>query len=129
MFRQTLSQRAREMRQHLTDAELKLWQALRGDKLGVRFRRQHRIGSYIADFFCHAAKLVVEVDGDSHDEQEEYDRKRTYWMTKKGLHVIRFTNEEVFKHLDGVLKAIADESSHVARPSPQPSPRRTGVRE
>ena len=68
MFRQALVSRARTMRKELTPAELKLWNALRGDQLlGLRFRRQHRVGSYIADFFCHAARLVVEVDGDSHE--------------------------------------------------------------
>ena len=86
MRRQVVVQRARELRQHLTTAELKLWNALRGDQLlGLRFRRRHRIGSYIADFYCHAAKLVIEVDGDSHDDRQEYDAKRTYWMsTQKG---------------------------------------------
>jgi len=131
MFRQTLVGRARELRPHLTPAELKIWDALRGDQmLGLRFRRQHRIGSYIADFFCHAAKLLVEVDGDSHDQRQEYDEKRTYWMSKhKGLRVARYTNEDVIKDLDAVLENIADWCWNVARPSPLPSPRSTGVRE
>src|SRR3954469_1574592 len=90
MFRQTLVGRARELRQHMTTAEVKLWSKLRGDQiLGLRFRRQHRIGSYIADFFCHAAKVVVELDGDSHDERAEYDARRTYWMSQQGLRVVR----------------------------------------
>src|SRR5687768_12948295 len=116
------------MRGHLTPAELKLWGKLRGDQLlGFRFRRQHRLGSYIADFYCHAAKLVVEVDGDSHDERQEYDEKRTYWLSQqKGVRVVRYTNEEVIKHLDAVLAHIADLSSDAARPSPLPSPRSTG---
>ncbi|MEA2709548.1 MAG: hypothetical protein QOF78_2149 [Phycisphaerales bacterium] len=131
IFRQTLVGRAREMRQHLTAAELKLWDKLRGDQLlGLRFRRQHRVGSYIADFFCHAARLVVEVDGDSHAERQGYDEKRTYWMSQqKGLRVVRYTNEDVMKHLDAVLENIADWCSNVARPSPLPSPRSTGERE
>src|SRR5438309_9935567 len=107
VFRQTLVGRARDMRKHLTTAELKLWSKLRGDQLlGLRFRRQHRVGSYIADFFCHAAKLVVEVDGDSHDERADYDAKRTYWISQQGLRVTRFTNDDVLKNLEGVLKAI-----------------------
>jgi very-short-patch-repair endonuclease len=78
MFRQTLVSRGREMRKHLTTAELKLWCAIKQEQLrGLRFRRQHRIGSYIADFFCHSGRLVSEVDGDSHDERAEYDAKRT----------------------------------------------------
>jgi very-short-patch-repair endonuclease len=131
MFRQELVRRARKMRGHLTPAELKLWDELRGDQLlGLRFRRQHRIGSYIADFYCHAAKLVIEVDGDSHDERQEYDEKRTFWMAQhKGLRVVRYTNDDVMKHLDAVLENIADWCANVARPSPLPSPRRTGERE
>jgi very-short-patch-repair endonuclease len=130
-FRQTLVGRARAMRGNLTGAELKLWDSLRGDQLpGLRFRRQHRLGSYIADFFCHAAKLVVEVDGDSHDERQEYDEKRTHWMSQhKRLRVVRYTNEDVMKNLDAALENIAALCANAARPSPQPSPRSTGKRE
>jgi len=119
------------MRGQLTAAELRLWDNLRGDQLlGSRFHRQHRIGSYIADFYCHAAKLVVEVDGDSHDERQEYDEKRTYWMSQqRGLRVVRYTNDDVMKHLDAVLESIAEWCSSIARPSPLPSPRSTGKRE
>jgi len=129
-FRRTLVSRARAMRKALTPVELKLWGALRGDQVvGLRFRRQHRVGSFIGDFFCHSAKLVVEVDGDSHDERAEYDNKRTYWISQRGLRVLRFTNEEVLRNLDGVLEAIATLCSNASNPSPLPSPRRTGERE
>jgi very-short-patch-repair endonuclease len=83
-FRQALVERARDLRSNLTRPEALLWQHLRGDKLGVRFRRQHRIGSYIADFYCAAANLVVEIDGDSHAEREEYDANRTWWLAQRG---------------------------------------------
>ncbi len=129
IFRQTLVSRAREMRKGMPAAEVALWNRLRGDQLGVRFRRQHRIGSYIADFFAHAVKLVVEVDGDSHDERRDYDEKRTYWMSRKGLNVVRFTNEDVLNNLDAVMQSIADLCSSAAGPSPLPSPRSTGERE
>ena len=129
MFRQTLVSRAREMRKEMPVAEVLLWNRLRGDQLGVRFRRQHRVGSYIADFFTRAAALVIEVDGDSHGERREYDEKRTFWMSTKGLTVVRFTNDEVLKDLDAVVQSIADLCSNVARPSPLPSPRSTGERE
>jgi very-short-patch-repair endonuclease len=129
MFRQTLVSRAREMRKEMPLAEVLLWNRLRGDQLGVRFRRQHRVGSYIADLFAHAAKLVVEADGDSHAEREEYDEKRTYWMNQKGLRVMRFTNDDVITNLDSVVQSIADCCSSAARPSPLPSPRSTGERE
>jgi very-short-patch-repair endonuclease len=125
MFRQTLVRRSRDLRKHMTTAEVKLWSRLRADQLlALRVRRQHRIGSYIADFFCPAAKLVVELDGDSHDEREEYDAKRTYWMSQQGPRVARFANDDVLKHTDGVVRAIADICSDAARPSPQPSPRK-----
>jgi very-short-patch-repair endonuclease len=129
MFRQTLVSRAREKRKEMTAAEVLLWTRLRGDQLGLRFRRQHRTGSYIADFYADAAKLVVEADGDSHDERAEYDEKRTYWMSQRGLTVVRYTNEEVLKNLDAVVQSIAYLCSNAARPSPLPSPRSTGERE
>jgi len=129
VFRQTLVSRAREMRKEMPLAEVLLWNRLRGDQLGVRCRRQHRVGSYIADFFAHAAKLVIEVDGDSHAERQDYDEKRTYWMNQKGLHVVRFTNDDVIKNLDAVVQSIADWCSSAACPSPLPSPRSTGKRE
>ena len=128
-FRQKLVSRAREMRKEMPVAEALLWSRLRGDQLGIRFRRQFRVGSYIADFFCHAAQVVIEVDGDSHDERKEYDEKRTHWMTGRGLTVIRYTNHEVLKNLDNVVRSIADHCSKAARPSPLPSPRSTGERE
>ena len=108
IFRQTLVSRARAMRKEMTAAEVLLWTRLRGNQLGFRFRRQHRIGSYIADFFADAARLLVEVDGDSHDERAEYDEKRTYRMARRGLTVVRYTNEEVLKNLDAVVQSIAD---------------------
>ena len=77
MYRQTLVSRARAMRNEMPVAEALLWNRLRHDQLGVRFRRQQRVGSYIADFFAHAVKLVVEVDGGSHVERQRYDEKRT----------------------------------------------------
>ncbi len=129
MFRQTLVSRAREMRKEMPAAELALWNRLRGDQLGVRFRRQHRIDSYIADFFAHAVKLIVEVDGDSHAERQEYDEKRTHWMNGKGLTVVRHTNEDVLRNLDAVVQSIADLVASATRPSPLPSPRSTGKRE
>jgi very-short-patch-repair endonuclease len=120
LFRQTLVGRARHLRQNLTIPELRLLQRLRGDQiLGLRFRRQYRIGSYIADFYCHAAKLVIEVDGDSHDEREEYDARRTCWLSQEGLKVLRFTNDDILKFEDAVVKSILDSCSHAQCPSPR----------
>jgi very-short-patch-repair endonuclease len=105
-----MQERARELRQELTPAEKKLWAYLRGDQLaGWHWRRQHAVGTYIVDFFCARAKLVVEVDGDTHaePEQADYDIERTRWLTQeKGYTVIRFTNHEIFQQTEAVVLQI-----------------------
>ena len=85
----------------MTHAEKKLWQVLRGKQLdGLYFRRQHAVGTYILDFVCTQEKLVIEVDGGSHLEQEEYDKERTRWLEEeKGYRVIRFTNDDVLRNI------------------------------
>ena len=100
--------RARELRKDMTPAEKKLWQHLRDGQLdGAYFRKQHAIGTYIVDFFCAKSKLVIEVDGDSHAEQAEYDVQRTKWLNEeKGYRVIRFTNRDVLHNTEAVLEAI-----------------------
>ena len=105
-----MQERARELRRELTPAEKKLWQRLRNGQLnGAHIRKQHAIGTYIVDFFCAKSKLVIEVDGDSHADQIEYDTERTQWLNEqKHYRVIRFTNDEVHDHLEAVLQAIAE---------------------
>lgn len=99
--------RARELRQNMTPAEKVLWQALRANRLnGIHFRRQQVIDGFIVDFYCHAANLVVEVDGGIHLQQVESDRKREQALTERGFRVLRFQNEQVFNDLDGVLAQI-----------------------
>jgi len=101
--------RARELRKKMTGAEKLLWQELRNKKLkGFKFRRQHPISFYIVDFYCHELKLVIEVDGKYHDQEEQKikDKERTTVIKRHGLHIIRFTNEEVFTNLKGVLEEI-----------------------
>lgn len=101
--------RARALRKEMTRAEKLLWQELRNKKLkGFKFRRQHPISFYIVDFYCHKLKLVIEVDGLYHDNEEQQikDKKRTAAIERHGLHIIRFTNEEVFTNLKGVLEKI-----------------------
>jgi very-short-patch-repair endonuclease len=84
-----------------------LWAALRSRQVeGLKFRRQVPIGPFIADFYCHAARLVVEVDGDVHAGREAADRERSDWLKSQGLRVIRFTNREVLDHLDEVAAEI-----------------------
>jgi very-short-patch-repair endonuclease len=102
-----VQQRARELRQELTPAETLLWHALRGKQLaGFKFRRQHPIDRFITDFYCAACKLIVELDGGIHDEQQDRDAIRTEALEQRGYRVIRFPNEQVLHHLDQVLAAI-----------------------
>ncbi|MFN8387903.1 MAG: endonuclease domain-containing protein [Anaerolineales bacterium] len=98
--------RAIELRKELTPAERKLWANLRGDQLGVNFRRQHAIGNFIPDFVCIKKKLIIELDGSQHLEQEEYDEERTKYFETLGYKVIRFWNSDVMKNMDGVIRAI-----------------------
>ncbi|NWG06122.1 MAG: endonuclease domain-containing protein [Chloroflexi bacterium] len=99
-------QKARQLRKSLTPAERKLWARLRGDQLGVNFRRQHAIGHYIADFCCVKKKLIIELDGGQHLEQVAYDEERTQYLESLGYKVLRFRNNEVMKNMDGVILAI-----------------------
>jgi len=102
--------RARELRRELTPAERKLWQRIRGRQLdGAQFRRQHAVGRFIVDFLCAKARLVVEVDGDTHADQVEYDTERTQWLNEQNdYRVIRFTNDEVHHNIDAVLATIEE---------------------
>lgn len=103
-------QRARELRREMTPAEKRLWQALRGNKLGGRhFRRQQIIAGYIVDFYCHAADLVIEIDGDIHEYQKEYDAERNKVLTGLGLKVLHIPDEAILKSLPQVLKTILKE--------------------
>ncbi|HLD71610.1 MAG TPA: endonuclease domain-containing protein [Candidatus Peribacteraceae bacterium] len=90
-----------------TTAERRVWFQLQNRQLhGLKFRRQVPLGPFIADFLCVKWKLIVELDGDSHDRRQAYDRRRTLYFEVRGLRVIRFTNEQVFSNLDGVLIEI-----------------------
>jgi very-short-patch-repair endonuclease len=101
-------ERSREMRHPLTPAEAKVWARVRNAQLGFKIRRQHPIGHFIADFYCAAAKLVIEIDGDTHAEPDraEYDAARTAWLEERGYHVIRFQNDDVHKNLEAVLEVL-----------------------
>ena len=100
---------ARKLRGSMTDAERKLWQALRQRQLdGHKFRRQQLIGNYVADFVCLEQKLIVEIDGGQHAEQVSSDATRTKWLEARGYRVLRFWNNEILGNMDGVLQAISD---------------------
>ena len=98
---------AKELRRDPTPAEEKLWVHLRGHRMGdVHFRRQHAIGNYIVDFCAPNRKLIIELDGSQHLEQEEYDKQRTAFLNSKGYKVLRFWNSDVMKDIDRVLTVI-----------------------
>ena len=100
-------ERERRLRHEQTDAEHALWRQLRNRRLqGWKFRRQHRIGPYFADFVCVEAGLVVELDGSQHLEQPQYDRARTAHLKREGFDVLRFWNDDVLRETEAVLVAI-----------------------
>ena len=100
---------SRDMRRESTPAEKHLWQRLRKEQLlGFKFRRQHTIDRFIVDFYCAKAHLVVEVDGNIHNEQQEADQHRTEVLESLGLRVLRFTNGEVLQQTDAVIERIAE---------------------
>ena len=101
------SERARALRRNATDAERKLWSALRRRAVdGHRFRRQHPLGRYIVDFVSLESRLIIEVDGGQHDFQAQQDEARTAWLEEAGYTVIRFWNNEVLTNLEGCLLTI-----------------------
>ena len=103
-------QAARSLRRHSTPAEAKLWEALRGRRLaGYKFRRQHPVGRFILDFYCPELKLAIEVDGEIHEYQPDYDKARTAQIEAWGDRVLRFSNDEVLYHLPAVLDRILAE--------------------
>ena len=103
-----MRERRRELRNNATPEEKLLWEYLRKEKLGVKFRRQHSIGFYVVDFYCPKMKLVVELDGKYHEEENnvEYDKIRTEFFNKFGIKVIRFKNVDVNNNIEDVLAKI-----------------------
>ena len=103
-----LKENARDNRKNRTEAEERLWSAVRNNQLGFKFRRQHSIDQFIADFACLEKGLIVEVDGEIHNnpENKEYAEGRTFELKKKGFEIIRFTNEEVLTQLNVVIDKI-----------------------
>jgi len=99
--------KAKELSRNLTPAEAKLWSHLRAHRTGdVHFRKQHAIGKYIVDFCAPRKKLIVELDGSQHVEQQEYDKERTAFLNAKGYKVLRFWNSDVMNNIDSVLTVI-----------------------
>jgi very-short-patch-repair endonuclease len=90
----------------MTPAEKLLWHELRGNKIGVHFRRQQIIMGFIVDFYCHEADLIIEVDGDIHELQQEEDARREKALVEMGLRIIRFRNHDVLKNLSEIAEKI-----------------------
>lgn len=115
---------AKALRAAMTPPEVILWQHLRGKRLAsLRFRRQHPLGPYIADFYCHDARLVIETDGASHaGDRRERDDQRDAWMNERGLRVLRIPAGEVLRNIDDVLGTILRAArDRIDGPPPSPS--------
>ena len=103
--------RARKLRREMSLPEVLLWQALRGQQAGYKFRHQHSAGPYSLDFYCAIAALCVEVDGKAHDmgSNPERDQRRDAWLAEQGIKTIRILAEEILKDIEPVLILIREE--------------------
>jgi very-short-patch-repair endonuclease len=125
----TLMKAARKLRSRMTDAERKLWFALKDRRFeAFKFRRQVPVGPYIADFLCFESRLIVEVDGGQHAESVR-DAERDAWLSQNAFRVVRFWNNDVLQNLEGVLTSLAMELNTTPHPSSRlretpPSPAR-----
>ena len=117
----TARRNARALRRDMTDSERKLWSALRREQLGVKFRRQHPFGNYVADFACLAPKLIVELDGSQHMEQLEYDARREAFFALRGFAALRFASNEPLINMQGVLIIICEKLKELAGAAPIPT--------
>ncbi len=102
----------------MTDGERRLWSRLRGERLGVKFRRQHPLGSYVADFACLEPRLIVELDGSQHVDQAGYDARRDAFFEAQGFAVLRFAADAPFANLGGVLFVILAQLQAPLAPAP-----------
>ena len=115
----TLREQARALRRNQTKAERNMWAKLRARRLlGLKFRRQQRLGPYIVDFCCQEIKLVIEIDGGQHNSDTHSDTKRSNFLTQEGYSLLRFWNDEIFTNSDGVLERIRERCITVESPSP-----------
>ena len=121
---------ARALRREMTKAEKKIWQMLRARQTeGYRFRRQVPIGHFIADFACHEARMIVEIDGDQHDPSSESEVRRTRFLEGEGYRVLRFWNSDVLENRDGVVEIIiAATNKPPTRPAAPAAPGVPGAR-
>jgi very-short-patch-repair endonuclease len=121
--RQRPTARSRELRLNATDAERRLWARLSARQVaGTRFNRQFPIGPFICDFVSRSARLIIEVDGGQHADQEEADARRSAYIRSQGYRVVRFWNNDVVENIDGVVETI----ERILRTSPPPTPPASG---
>jgi len=107
MAEKDLLAKARALRKNLTDVESLLWQALRNRRLnGYKFRRQVPVNRYIVDFMCNSIKLIIEIDGGQHLEQQNYDSVRTHYLESRGYKVLRYWNNDVLTNIEGILTSL-----------------------
>jgi len=109
---------ARELRNNPTHAELIMWSYLKQKPFGYKFRRQHPISIYVADFYCHALKLIIEIDGNIHSDIDvrKHDIERQKNLEDEGIHFIRFTNEQVEKELEFTISKIEGYLNNMGKP-------------
>ena len=112
---------AKTLRIGMTDAERRLCSRIRHEQLGVKFRRQHPVGTYVLDFACLAPKLAIEIDGSQHLEQLTYDERRTAWLASQGFAVLRVWANEVLAETDAVVLHIIDQLQLLARAASTPT--------
>lgn len=103
------------LRENMTETEKILWNKLNKNQLGIRIKSQHPIDIFIVDFYCHAYKLVIEIDGEIHKIQRDYDEGRTADLEKLGLKVIRFKNEDILNNIEKVVETI---KANLTTPNP-----------
>ena len=110
--RKEQTQRRKELRNNMPQAEVLLWSCLqRRQLMGYKFRRQHGVGAYVIDFYCPKLKIGIELDGDSHFREggQQYDANRDKFIASFGIHVVRILNDEVYTNLDGVVEQLIKE--------------------
>ena len=114
-YNKTLKQKARENRKNPTSAEKKLWYEVLANKRldNLKFTRQKPLDKYIVDFYCAELRIAIEIDGDTHADQEQYDKRRTENLNEYGVEVIRYTNAEVLNNLQGVYQDLCERISEI----------------
>ncbi len=105
-YNKKLKKYSNKLKKNLTLPEVLFWNKVKNKQLGYRFYKQKPIGNYIVDFYCAKFKLIIEIDGRDHDFKEEYDEKREIYLEKLGMKIIRFSNYQIYKQLDGCIEYI-----------------------